>query len=166
MTGCAIDRHLLLLVALDTVTHVQIHFAFRRSLLRHITVAGGAIYSCSNVGCMIESHMSRVAVVVYPHPWNLFNACLISGNLLDFRFFRSDRHVAGHTELHIGNLRVGSLIDSNVASSALKSIGEVDGVRVGNWLHRVLRMHIKKISESTCNGWMRRGEFTAGHKLR
>ena len=42
VTGGAIDRNMLLPVTIDTKTHIQIYFAFRRGLLRHIAMAGGA----------------------------------------------------------------------------------------------------------------------------
>src|SRR6185437_4582235 len=166
MTGGAINRHPLLLVAFDTKTHVQIYFAFRGGLLSHIAMAGGTVYSCADVRRMIESHMGRGAVVIYPNPWNVFAARLIGGNLLDLRVIRIDGHVAGHTERHIGNLCFGSLIDPHVARCALQPVGQMNRMRVCDRLHRMLRVHIEKIFESTCSGWMCSGEYTAGCILR
>ena len=54
VAGRAIDRCLLLFMAVDAITHVQIHSSFRRCLLSHIAMAGGAIYSGANMRRMIE----------------------------------------------------------------------------------------------------------------
>src|ERR1700761_7680018 len=83
VTGLAVDRDLFLGVAIEAKAHVHIYFAFRRGLLSQIAVAGGAIHFRANMRRVIKAHMCGLAVVVDPHPGNLFSPSLVGGNLLD-----------------------------------------------------------------------------------
>src|ERR1700722_12996870 len=166
VTRLAINRDLLLHVAVDAKTHVQIDFSFGRCLLREVAVASGAVDPGADVRRMVEAHVRGLAVVVNAYPGYVFPARLIGSNLLDLRTIGGDRLMAAHADSHAGNARLRALIHSNVAKGARQPLRQMHFVGVGDRLHRVFRMDVDKVLYGCRCAGMRRGENTGGHIFR
>jgi hypothetical protein len=166
VAGLAVDGDFLLRVAAEAISHIQIDFALGCRLFGQIAVASGAVYSGADMRGMVEAHMRRLAVVVNAYPGNLFPTSLIRRNLFDFGPVSGDRLVAAHAHFYPGNARLRTLIDAHVAEGARQTLGQVHGMGVGDWLHRMFRMEVEKVFQGRRRSEVRRGENTASHVFR
>jgi len=152
MARRAIDRCLTLRVAAKAVAHVQINRPHRRCLLQHVAVAIRARHTGPYVWRMVELDVSGSAVVVNPHPGNVFAARLIGRHLLDFRPVLGDYQMTAHAELHARDGRIGPLVHARVANLTLQSSGEMHLVREGNRLGGLSGVAVQKLAYRSSHG--------------
>lgn len=146
MTRRAIDRCLTLRVAAKAVAHIQIDRPYRRCLLQHIAVAIRARHFGPYVRGVVELHVSGSAVVVNPHPGNVFASRLIGRHLLDFRLVLGNHQMTTHAELHARDGRVGPLVHASVANLTLQSSGDMHLVRESNRLAGLSGVAVQKLA--------------------
>lgn len=146
MARRAIDRCLTLRVAAKAVAHIQINRPHRRRLLQHIAVAIRARHIGPNVWRVVELDVSGSAVVVNPHPGNVFAARLIRRHLLDLRSVLGDHQMTAHAELHARDGRIGPLIDARVADLTLQSSGDMHLVRESDRLGGLCGVTVQKLA--------------------
>jgi len=134
MARHTIHRHLFLLVALDAISHRQVHFSLGHCLRGHITVACRALDARANMRRMIEFHVGRRLKVVDALPGNVLASRPVCSHFLDLGLIFGDYLVASHAEIDARNPCVRSLVDPYVAIHALETIGQMNFMRKGDWL--------------------------------
>lgn len=155
MARHAIHRRLLLLVALDAISHRQIHFSLGHRLCGHIAVARRALNARANVRRVVELHMRRWLEVIDALPGNVLAPRSVGGYFFDLRLIFGNHLVAGHAEVHARDPRIRPLIDAHMAIRALQAIGQVNlmrkgdrldrsGPRVEKFLHRVENRRVRR----------------------
>jgi len=157
MARQAVDRRVVLLVAADAETHRMIDFSLGYGLCMHVAVAGGAIDAGPDMRGVIELHMSRRFKSVHSLPWNVFAACFVRSQLLDFGLVRGDDLMAGHAEIDAGDSRVRPSIDAYVAIGTLHAVGEMNLVGVSDRLNR-LRAGSEEFADGVRHGTVPEGE--------
>ena len=60
-------------MARQAVAHVEIDYARRRRLLRHIAMTGGALHARANVRRVVESNVGHGAVIIDALPGNILS---------------------------------------------------------------------------------------------
>ena len=150
----AIHRCVLLLVAVEAITHVQVNDADRDGLFGHVSVAAFAVDPGSGMRRVVKLNVRVRSVVVHALPGNVFAPLQVRSELFDFRTVGSNDLMAGHAKPHARQLRVGAAIGARMAVEALEPRCKVDLVRVGDWLYR-RRPAAEEVSHRVKRGAMR-----------
>src|SRR5438045_6518278 len=132
MTSGAVHRRLLLFVAVETITHIQVDGADGHRLLRHVPVARLAIDPGADVGPVVELDVGRLTVVVDALPGYIFASLEVSRESPDLRTVGGNELMARHAELHARQVGVRTRVYSGVAVDALHAIRQVELVRIGD----------------------------------
>lgn len=157
MTRHAINRSVLLLMAIDTKPHRMVHFALRHRLLLHVAMANGAIHSRPDMRRMVELHVRGGLEAVHALPRDVLASRSVRREFLDLRFIGGDHLMAGHTEVDAWNSRIRALIDPNVALRTLHAVRQMNFMRISDRLDG-FRANAKKFANSIVNRGMRRSE--------
>ena len=136
MTSGAVHRRLLLFVAVETITHIQVDGADGDRLLRHVPMARLAIDPGADVGPVVELDVGRLTVVVDALPGYIFASLEVSREFPDLRTVGGNELMARHAELHARQFGVRTRVYSGVAVDTLHAVRQVDLVRIGDGLDR------------------------------
>ena len=146
MTCLAIDGHVALLMTAETIIHADVDDPFCRGLLGHIAVAGRARHVGADMRCVIEPHVSVLAVIVNARPGNVFPARANSREFLNFRLFSGDHQMTGHAEFGAGHYRIGAHVGACMAIQTFETVSEMGVVRKGDGLYG-LRSQTQEITQ-------------------
>lgn len=123
-------------MARQTCPHIVVDQLLRSIDLRHIAVAGDALYIGPDVRGMIELDQSFLLEAVDTNPGDLAPFRSVFGNLFDLRLVGRDFRMAKHALLHRRNGSGWTNISHAVAIDALEAESEVLFVRIGDGLVR------------------------------
>jgi hypothetical protein len=157
MTGDAIDRCTLLLVAIDTETHGVIDFALGDGLLAHVAMTDRAIDAGANVRRVIKFHVRLGLEAIDTLPGNVLATRFVCGELFDFGLIGGDDLMAGHAEIDARYARVRPLVNTDMAIRALHSIAEMNFVGIRDGLDG-LGANVKEFADGAGDRSMSRRE--------
>jgi hypothetical protein len=119
-------------VAIQTPTHVHLHYRSRNRHVTHLAMAGFAVDACSQVSLMAEVHEVGLLVHALPRDWLV--SLPVAGQDLDSRVIRRDGRMAAHAFLHRGYACHVRTHCAGMAEQTLHASLDVSPVAVGDGL--------------------------------